>query len=191
MISTAPLDRPLTVDDFDALPEDGIRYELIWGELYMSPAPGTKHQRFSRELLEQINGFLKSNGMGEVLAAPFDVQLDEINIVEPDLVAYRADRSEIITDKRIVGSPDLCIEILSPSNRSQDVVKKRVLYARFGVPEYWIVDSEQEQITVHVLDGKNYVPREPVDGVARSTVFPGLEIDPKGLAAAPPRLMRD
>jgi Uma2 family endonuclease len=191
MISTAPLDRPLTVDDFDALPEDGIRYELIWGELYMSPAPGTKHQRFSRELLEQINGFLKSNGMGEVLAAPFDVQLDEINIVEPDLVAYRADRSEIITDKRIVGSPDLCIEILSPSNRSQDVVKKRVLYARFDVPEYWIVDPEQEQITVHVLEGRNYVPREPVDGVARSTVFPGLEIDPKGLAAAPPRLMRD
>jgi Uma2 family endonuclease len=123
--------------------------------------------------------------MGEVFAAPYDVKLDEINIVEPDLVAYRADRNEIVTDKRMIGSPDLCIEILSPGNRSQDVVKKRVLYARFGVPEYWIVDPELEQITVHVLEGKQYVPRESADGVARSVVFPGLEIDPQGLAAAP------
>jgi Uma2 family endonuclease len=185
MVSTAPLDRPLTVHDFEQLPDDGVRYELIWGELYMSAAPSTKHQRVLRRLLVEIDAFLTGPGMGEIFVAPYDVQLDEINIVEPDLVAYRTARSDIVTDKRMIGAPDLCVEILSPTNRSHDVVKKRVLYARFGIPEYWIVDPEQESITVHLLDGVHYIPQTSNDGLARSLVFPGLIVDPRGLSSPP------
>jgi Uma2 family endonuclease len=188
MVSTAPLDRPLTVRDFEELPDDGVRYELIWGELYMSAAPGTKHQRMSRRLLGQIDVFLTRTGMGEVFDALYDVQLDEFNIVEPDLVAYRAAGNEIVTNKRMIGAPDLCIGILSPTNRSHDVVKKRVLYASFGIPEYWIVDPEQESITVYLLDGPHYIPQASNDGLARSVVFPGLIVDPKGLSSPPANL---
>ena len=185
MVSTAPFDRPLTAGDLAEMPDDGIRYELIWGELYMSPAPNTKHLRVLGRLFVLLNGFVLREDSGEVFVAPFDVRFDEFNVVQPDLLVIGSEHSNRVTEAGVVEAPDLCVEILSSGSRSRDFVKKNVLYAKFGVPEYWIVDPERERITVHVLEADQYVPQESLDGVARSQIFPGLEIDPRGLSSSP------
>ncbi len=185
MVSTTPLDRPLTADDLAELPDDGTRYELIWGELYMSPSPNTKHQRVLGRLLVLLNAFVSSGNTGEVFVSPLDVRFDEFNVVQPDLIVVGSVHSNRVTEAGVVEAPDLCVEILSSGSRSCDFVKKNVLYATFGVPEYWIVDPERERITVHVLDVDQYVPQESLDGIARSQIFPGLEVDPRGLSSPP------
>ena len=187
MVSTLPDDRPLTVNDLEGLPDDGARYELIWGELYVSPTPNTRHQRASTRLLVEIDGFLARNNAGDVFHAPLHVQFDRHNLVQPDLVVVGAEKCEIIHDTGVVGAPDLCIEILTPGRRNFDFIKKNVLYARYGVPEYWVVDAERERIAVHVRGTSRYEPQESDDGVARSVIFPGLEFDPRGIARPPVR----
>lgn len=185
MVSTLPDDRPLTVADLDGLPDDGQRYELIWGELYCLPTPDTKHQRSSRRLLVAIHEFLIQSGVGEVFPGPLSVQFDRYNLVLPDLIVVGASKREIIHDRGVEGAPDLCIEILTSGWQNYDMVKKNVLYRRFGVPEYWIVDPERERITVYVREAIRYMPQESDNGVARSVIFPGLEIDSTGIARAP------
>jgi Uma2 family endonuclease len=185
MVAATPFERPLTYADIADLPDDGTRHELIWGELYMTPAPTTKHQRAVRRISFMIDAFLQQHGGGELFFSPFDVHLDEFNVVEPDIVVAGAGGSGVLTDAGLEGAPALCIEVLSRSTRSMDFVKKNVLYARFGVPEYWIVDPDNERITVYQLVAGNYVPLESSDGVARSRVLPGLEIDPAGISHPP------
>jgi Uma2 family endonuclease len=86
MVSTAPINRPLTVDDIADLPDDGMRYELIWGELYVSLAPGLPHQIASGNLSRILSIYLVGGGLGFLLTAPLDVQFDENNVVQPDLL---------------------------------------------------------------------------------------------------------
>ncbi|MCC6944088.1 MAG: Uma2 family endonuclease [Thermomicrobiales bacterium] len=184
MVTALRLDRPLTIDDLEELPDDGSRYELIWGEAYSSPAPSIRHQRVSRELVKHLDAHLTREQTGEVLAAPLDVRFDRFNVVQPDIVVVGSAIADIITDERVAGAPSICIEILSPGSRGQDNVKKRMLYANFGVPEYWIVDPEGPSITVLSLEGGVYVERLPGAGVATSAVIPGLTIDPSTLAVS-------
>lgn len=152
MGSITPLDRPLTADDLAEFPDDGMTYELIWGELCVTPAPIPKHQRISRDLVIKIHDFIWDSGLGEVLYAPVDVHLDKHNVVQPDIVVFKEANRRFITDAGVTHPPDLVVEILSPHGRSRDLVKKRLLYATFGVAEYWIIDPHLETIHVYVLE---------------------------------------
>jgi len=154
--SIPPGPRKLSVDELELLPCDGKRYQIIDGELDVTPAPTPRHQRISRRLQRLLEDGLAAGGRGEVFDAPIDVVLDRYNVVEPDLVFVSADHAGIIGEKAIEGSPDVLVEILSPSTRRTDVLVKSELYARFGVPWYLIVDPEIDRVEVFRLAGRSY-----------------------------------
>jgi len=146
-----------TYEDYLDLPDDGYRYEVIWGELYMTPAPGTGHQLTSGELEFALREFVKKNDLGIVLDAPCDVLLEPGGTpVEPDILFIAKERRHIITPKNVNGAPDLIIEILSPSNPEHDRERKFKLYQQSGVPEYWMADPEAKAIEVFVHQGNHY-----------------------------------
>lgn len=145
-----------TYEDFLLFPDDGKRHELIDGDHYRTPSPSTKHQRISRKLLTALEGFLNQHHSGEVFAAPYDVVLSDLDVVEPDLLFVSTARAAIITEKNIQGTPDLVVEILSESTRKADEVIKRKLYQRHGVPEYWVIDPELETVKVYRISDRSY-----------------------------------
>ncbi|GBD95304.1 hypothetical protein BMS3Abin06_00169 [bacterium BMS3Abin06] len=144
-----------TYEDYLKTPEDE-RYELIGGDLLMTPAPIPKHQKISRELEFEILKLVKANDLGEVFDAPCDVYLDDENIVQPDILFISKERLNIIGEKNIQGAPDLVIEIISESTAYRDFVQKKRLYARFGVKEYWIVLPVEESIELYILKDSTY-----------------------------------
>ncbi len=132
--------------DYAATPE-GERWELIDGALYrMAAAPNTKHQTVSLFLGATIDGHTLPRRLGLLYRAPYSVLLPGESAVEPDLLYISAARRHIITDRGCEGVPDLVVEILSPHNRAYDLSVKRELYARHGVPEYWILDPYGETV---------------------------------------------
>jgi Uma2 family endonuclease len=188
MVLTAPLDRPLTYDDLAALPDDGKRYELIGGEVYELPCPSFFHQFGSLMLVRLLSDWVYARQLGVIAYAPLDVRFDPRNTVQPDIIFLSRERLHLLRRgayKLIDGAPDLLIEILSPYNRGHDFIKKAALYATFGVREYWIVDPEASTITVQVLRDGLYVPLVADDGIVRSEVLPGFEVNPKDLFTLP------
>jgi len=137
-------------------PDDGKRYEIINGELFMSPSPLIWHQRASMKLSVLLGTYVSENKLGEVFASPCDVLLSNKNVVQPDLVVVLNENKDIITKENIKGVPDFLIEILSPTNRMYDVKKKRALYEQYGVKEFWLVDPELETIQKLVLQDGRY-----------------------------------
>lgn len=141
-----------TVADIEALPE-GERAELIDGELFMMAAPALIHQDMLTWLTVRIGSYvMKHKGSCKVVPAPFAVYVkdDEYNYVEPDIVVI-CDRDRL-DEKGCHGAPDWVIEIVSPSSKTMDYVRKLALYQEAGVREYWIVDPVQEGITVYELE---------------------------------------
>jgi Uma2 family endonuclease len=177
--------RPLTYDDLLEMPDDGQRYEIIDGELIVSPAPIANHQRVLKRLLRVFDDFANETGRGEVFIAPFDVQLGYHDIVEPDLVFISTEQGRVPGQHhKFEGSPVLVVEVISPSSRQTDRVRKMALYARSGVPEYWIADLEQRTLVVNVLEGQTYVAVAPdTEGWFASRALPGLRIDPATIFA--------
>lgn len=146
---------PRTVMEvFKTLPE-GTLAELIDGTLYMSPAPTPKHQRIIRELAFQIINHIKEKNNGELLFAPCDVFLDEhSNAVQPDIIFIASANLSLIKDDAIHGVPDMLIEVLSQSNSKHDLVRKKDLYQKFGVKEYWIIDPDTKETIGYSLKDK-------------------------------------
>ncbi len=143
----------MTVTDLEAMPEDGNRYEVIEGELFVSCAPGLTHQQISMNFTFLIRSYLESHPIGLIFATP-SLILTELSGVIPDVVFFRHERSEeIILGERLTGAPDLVVEILSPGaeNLRRDRIAKRQLYARHGVAEYWMVDPVQRALEVYRL----------------------------------------
>src|SRR5919107_3192891 len=172
--------RPLTYDDLRDMPDDGQRYEIIGGELIVTPAPTSGHQRVLRRLVRMLDDYANQFNAGEVFFAPFDVVLSRNDAVEPDLVFLSAARPRVPNeDNSIDYAPDLVVEVVSPSSRRVDRVRKMALYARSGVPEYWIVDPGERTLVVNLLQGEEYVPVVPnSDGLLTSPTLPGLRVDP-------------
>src|SRR6266851_2987465 len=125
----------LTYEDLRKMPEDGKRYELIDGEVYMTPSPNTKHQTIVGNLHMALRQFVDNRGLGKIFLAPFDVVFGERTAVQPDLLFIRKSRLSILTDLNVQGAPDLVIEVLSPSTASFDRETKLQVYARAGVAE--------------------------------------------------------
>ena len=142
----------LTYEDYCQIPNDGNRYEVIDGVLYMSPSPKFKHQRISIKIAASLFTFVEEHKLGVVLEAPFDIILSETDVVIPDILFISNERASIITEKNAQGAPDLLIEILSESNRRHDEIVKRKLYEKHGVLEYWVVDPLLELIKVYRLE---------------------------------------
>lgn len=139
----------LTYEDYAKTPDDE-RWELIDGELVMSPSPKRAHQRSQMKLATRMSFFADENGVGEVYT-DFDVVLAEHETVRPDLIFVSRERLNIITEDNVQGAPDLIVEIRSPSTARRDWTIRRELYARHGVREYWLVDPEAATVSVLLL----------------------------------------
>jgi len=152
--------------------------QIINGEEIIMPSPVRIHQRVSSRLANRLFNFVESKNLGEVYSAPFDVILDKANRVQPDILFVRQDRLHIISDF-VRGAPDLVIEIISPSSFDLDTVKKRELYARFGVPEYWIVTPGQKSIEVFSLEAGKYNLDNYAagSGTVTSPLLPGFSVE--------------
>ena len=171
----------LTYEDLLAMPDDGLRHELIDGEHLVSPSPSPRHQAISMNLARLTASFLHVQRLGRVYAAPLDVVFSRHDVVEPDLLYVSAERQAILTDTNVSAAPDLAIEILSPSSRRVDELRKRGLYERQGVSEYWIVDPEAETVKVFRRGEAGAYGRPELlarhDGdVLATPLLPGLEL---------------
>ena len=139
------------------LPDDGRIYEILEGELIVSPFPVPRHQIVTGNLFFALRRFVDERNLGTCLFAPLDVVLAEDIVVEPDILFIRREREGIIGPKYVTAAPDLVIEVLSESSRRVDPGKKKRAYAAHGVEEYWIVDPDAELVDVFVLSGPELV----------------------------------
>ena len=162
---------------FLLLPE-GAPYQLINGELVMTPAPIPVHQLIVMELALAMTFFVKKQQCGQVLIAPLDVYIDDDNILQPDLLFISRDRENIIGKKMIESAPDLIVEVLSPGTACYDLEEKYQAYERGGVREYWIVDQEKQSIALFVLTDGRFIQQTTISGqeLVRSAVLPGFSV---------------
>ena len=162
-----------TYKDYAALPDDGHRYEIVDGVLYMAPSPNRWHQNTAFEIASYLRTHVKLTGLGQVYIAPFDVELNPRTVVQPDVIVVLNHNLDRITESRIIGAPDLVVEVSSPGTVGYDREKKQRNYARAGVPEYWIADPWSRTIEVlslvadgyrslGVFEGKAVLPSEVV-----------------------------
>ncbi len=141
-----------TYEEYATLPDDGKRYEIVSGVLYMSPSPSGPHQDAALEIASYLRAHVKLTGLGLVRMAPFDVILPTGDVVQPDVLVVLNEHLDKVTDKFILGAPDLVVEIASPSTATHDRHNKLDAYARAGVSEYWIVDPFSHTVEVLSLE---------------------------------------
>lgn len=165
---------PFRETDYLALPDEP-RCELLWGHLVVTPAPATRHQIVILALVRQLDRFALARGH-LLLLAPADVTLSEHTVLQPDLLLIDRERRSVV-GTRIDGAPDLVIEVQSPSTGRRDRVVKLALYARAGVPEYWIVDPETRTIDFLLLEDGSYRVAMDEGDRFRSRRFPNFELD--------------
>lgn len=129
-----------TAEEVRQFPDHGLRYEVVRGELFVTPAPGRPHQRAVGELYVLLRPYVEQHGLGEVMLSPFEVEFNEESAVQPDLLVIPPERDSQLNVDRFLGVPSLAIEIISYSSKRTDRLQKRQLYREEGVDEYWIFD---------------------------------------------------
>ena len=165
-------------EDIWDTPDDGKRYEVIDGGLYVTPPPGWGHQRSGDTLFGHLWSFVHPRRLGEIVTAPVGVVLDDENGLEPDLVFISRERLHIITERGVYGAPDLIVEVLSPSTQSRDRGIKMRRYATAGVPHYWLLDYRRRRLQVYRLGAQGYelTGTYGAGDNFRPELFPGLAI---------------
>ncbi|HEU5431635.1 MAG TPA: Uma2 family endonuclease [Thermomicrobiales bacterium] len=171
--------RPLTYRDLESERErTTATVELIDGEIVMTPSPVPRHQVILTRLLRRLGDAVTEASRGLALPAPLDVWFDEANIMQPDIIVLLNDRLGQVTAKLIEQAPNLLVEVVSPTSRVRDRAVKRTRYARFGVPEYWLVEPGANAMVVHAEpDGTDYRAVSIETGVVQSVTIPDLAVD--------------
>ncbi len=173
----------LTYEDYVLLPNDRNRYEILKGELSVTPAPTTKHQTVSGNLFIVLADHIRKRDLGRLFYAPVDLILEPTSVLQPDLLFVSKARQDIITERAVEGAPDLVVEIVSPTTSRNDRVTKAQIYARHAVSAYWIVDPEQETVEIYLLDGSGYRLAATLrgDNPHPAPPFEGLRLTPSSL----------
>jgi Uma2 family endonuclease len=167
-----------TYNHYAALPDDGKRYEIVDGVLYMTPAPSWSHQEIVLEIASYLRTYLHSMRLGGVFVAPVDVELAPNRVFQPDVVVLLKEHRDKLSGHHIIGAPDLVIEIASQSTSDYDRRKKLHIYGRSGIPEFWIVNPEAHTVEVLVLEADQYYALGIFHGKATlpSRIVPGLVV---------------
>ncbi len=175
-MATKPKTR-YTYADLQRFPEDNLRREIIDGELIVTAAPATRHQRVVMTLAGELYQYVKEHG-GMVLPAPTDVYFSDTNVVEPDVLFVGPEHRQRVEKNFVRSAPDVVVEVSSPSTRRLELLRKRELYEQFGVPEYWYVDLDADRVEVYELaEGRYSVPRLLSRGaVLESPQVPGFRL---------------
>ncbi len=145
-----------TYKDYADLPDDGRRYEIVDGVLYTTPSPNEWHQTVVGRIFRYLSAHIEDGGLGRVYIAPLDVELAPDTVVQPDVLVILNASREKITKSRIIGAPDLVVEVASPGTVAHDRREKQDAYARAGVPEYWVAIPEAYTIEVLVQEAGEY-----------------------------------
>jgi len=171
------LKRKLDYSDLVASPDDGKRYELVRGDLFVTPSSRPQHQRISKRLMLLLVAYFEGRSIGEIFAAPTDVILTNRDVFVPDLLVVSDPQH--VTKRGIEGPPLLVVEILSPSTRKRDRGLKARRYAELGVEHYWIVDPEKRRMECHRLAGDVFQLRVHAEGetTLAHPDWDGLEVD--------------
>jgi Uma2 family endonuclease len=166
-----------TAQEIRRFPDKRVRYEVIRGELLVTPAPGWRHQQAVLEVATVLRDYVTRTGQGKVTVAPFEVELTADSAVQPDVLVLLADRTHQLTPERLLGPPSLIVEVVSYSSKRTDRLQKRRLYQEEGVPEYWIVDVDARRV-------ERWTPRDETPEVLSERLVwrpspraPALEID--------------
>ena len=170
------LKQKLDYSDYARIPPDGKRYELLEGELYVTPAPSPLHQRISKRLQRKLEAYFEGRSLGEVFNAPIDLILTPHDVVQPDLVVVTEPAH--VSDRAIEGPPALVVEVLSPSTRDHDRTVKARRYAALGIRHYWLVDPEASRIECYRAEAGAYALVVQAQGEASLSHpdWPGLTI---------------
>lgn len=147
----------LVYEDLASFPDDNLRRELIDGELIVTPAPRTRHQEVVAHLTARLVEYSRQHG-GKVLPAPTDVLFAPDTVLEPDVLFVTRANVNRVTERFVESPPDLVVEVSSPSTRHLELVRKREVYERFAVPEYWYVDLDAQRVEVYRLSEDGYAP---------------------------------
>lgn len=181
MTTTAQIKKKVyTYEDYERLPE-GALYQLIGGELIVTPSPIPYHQDILRKIGFKLVAFIEERGLGKVYYTPLDVYFSETDTYQPDIIFISKERLNIIGEKKIEGPPDLVIEILSPQTAYYDLRTKKDTYEKAGVKEYWIVDPIQKAVEIFLNKGGSFEAVSAVRGEdkIRSELLKGLSISLK------------
>lgn len=175
----------LTYSELRMMPDDGKRYELVNGEVFVTPSPNVKHQRTLHRLSVSMTNHVGAHKLGEVFVAPLDVVFSDKTAFQPDLFFVSSRRRSIIGPEYIVGAPDLVVEILSPYRTAFDRVTKFEQYAKYGVEEYWIIDPVAESVEIYCLAASNYELKATLSGdqYLETALLPGWRLRVRDLFA--------
>ncbi len=182
---STPVETDLTYDDLQRFPDDGLRRELLGGELFVTPAPAVRHQMAVLAIGAALLAYAREHA-GTALVAPTDVLLSDRDVVEPDVLYVAAEHAGRVEERFVRGAPYLVVEVSSPTTRRTDLTRKCELYERYGVPEYWFVDLDADRVEVHVLEDGSYGPPRIISGgeVLRSPTLSGFEAPVDELTAS-------
>lgn len=169
----------ITVEDYRAMPEGPPYYQLIDGELIMSPSPNRYHQDIAGNVVRILDAFVRSQSLGRIYFAPMDVYLSDVDVVQPDVLFVSNANRHLLADDGIHGGPDLVVEIISPSNGQLEKRRKRPLYARHGVKEEWLIDPHLEQIHRYDFTSDVAKPVRVIDSEEsfETPLLPGLVVN--------------
>jgi Uma2 family endonuclease len=168
--------KKLTYADYERMPADGFRHEIVEGEEYMTPAPNLDHQTVVGNAFRLIANHVAGRKLGRVFVAPTDVVLSKHDIVEPDVVFVSEKHLSILSEKNIQGAPDLVIEILSPSTAAEDRGRKLTMYDRTGVSEYWMIDPQGRTVEIREFRSTRRTRIYKEGQTFESVQLPGLTV---------------
>src|SRR5215475_6542453 len=169
--------------DLETWPDDGRRYELYDGEVFVVPSPLPVHQIAAARLHLLLHAYFHKRG-GIVLFAPLDIVLTEYDVVQPDLLVFAPARAHLLNPKKVTREPpDLAVEILSPATARNDRGRKMQLLGRHGVKEYWLIDPEVPRVEIYGLVNRGFEIAGFADRgeAAHSRLFTDLSVRPAEL----------
>ncbi len=169
----------LSADEFLEWPEgDQLRYELIDGEVLVTPAPNIEHQFIVGRIFRHLDEFLEAHPIGRAFISPVDVRMDDENVFQPDVFVILTEHLDRVVPENVRGAPDLAVEVLSKKTRSRDRILKLRVYERRRVPEIWFIDPKTKAVELLRLGGEAYVKAETLSrgGVIATPLLPGFSL---------------
>lgn len=168
----------MTADEYYALPEGPPYFQLIDGELFMSPSPNFFHQEIVINIASPIREYLRRNRIGKVVIAPSDVEFDKGNIYQPDVFFIRNERLGIVDKHGAKGAPDLVVEVISGSTGRLDLGPKKMVYAAKGVIEFWAVLPRTSEVEIYRLQDSADSPAKVLHSgdVVTTDILPGFAL---------------
>ena len=176
-----PVEVRMTAEQYIDDPSSESKSDLIEGVFVMASPASFQHEDIQSFLITTLSNFVEAKQLGKVMGPNTAYKLSENNVFQPDVSFISLDRVSLAQKVYFPGPPDIAVEITSPSSRQYDEVEKKINYARYGVKEYWLVDTISKQLTFYTRTNDQFIPLHPQDGKFNSQVVAGYWLQPEWL----------